>query len=361
MFSAIANLDSNESLVVFDDNLQSIAIWTHTYLLIYIDITPSEHLLSLNLKNYSNEPTQDSILLHFNDKSLVVCRIKFDEVNKKGSVEMIPLDTADLFCRKNNFVASINTKQNQLNLRHLRSETLYKSIQIENECEQICLNETATYVFVVIKPRILFMYRVNNGQQMAKLFLYDSVISMRVNNDFIVFAINDRRLLTLMIADPNDPNVQKKIQALPSRNSQRQSQSTTLQLIQHVQKCADMDLNNLDDDDDDDDVEIMRPNYPRRLSVFRFVNHFQESNKNENENKLIESVPNDSLNEVEFSNNTSTTVTQQQIKHDMNDIHQKVIEYDQQQLTGVQLANVGNRNLKIINNYSVTSSTCSLF
>ncbi|CAF0986663.1 unnamed protein product [Adineta steineri] len=361
MFSTIVNLDSNESLVVFNDNLQSIAIWTRTYLLIYIDITHSEHLLSLNLTNYSNEPTQDSILLHFNDKSLVVCRIKFDEVNKKGSVEMIPLDTADLFCRKNNFVASINTKQNQLNLRHLRSETLYKSIQIENECEQICLNETATYVFVVIKPRILFMYRVNNGQQMAKLFLYDSVISMRVNNDFIVFAMNDRRLLTLMIADPNDPNVQKKIQALPSRNSQRQSQSTTLQLIQHVQKCADMDLNNLDDDDDDDVVEIMRPNYPRRLSVFRFVNHFQESNTNENENKLIESVPNDSLNEVEFSNNTSTTVTQQQIKHDMNDIHQKVVEYDQQQLTGVQLANVGNRNLKIINNYSVTSSTCSLF
>ncbi|CAF4296822.1 unnamed protein product, partial [Adineta steineri] len=72
MFSTIVNLNSNESLVVFDDNLQSIAIWTRTYLLIYIDITHSEHLLSLNLKNYSNEQTQDSILLHFNDKSLVV-------------------------------------------------------------------------------------------------------------------------------------------------------------------------------------------------------------------------------------------------------------------------------------------------
>ena len=64
--------------------------------------------------------------------------------------------------------------------------------------------------------------------------------------------------------------------------------------------------------------------------------------------------------EIELPNNSSATVTQQHMGDDMNDIRQKVIEYEQQQVTGVQLANVGNQNLKIINNYSVTSNTCSL-
>ena len=44
---------------------------------------------------------------------------------------------------------------------------------------------------------------------------------MVADNDFIVLAMNDRRLLTLMIADPNNLTVQAKIQALPSRYVER--------------------------------------------------------------------------------------------------------------------------------------------
>ncbi|CAF3950361.1 unnamed protein product [Rotaria sp. Silwood1] len=99
----------------------------------------------------------------------------------------------------------------------MHSQISNKSIELENECEQICLHESAMYILVLIKPRILYMYRIDDGRQMAKLFLYDFVSSMRVNDDFVVLAMNDRRLLTLMIADPNNPNVREKIQALSSR------------------------------------------------------------------------------------------------------------------------------------------------
>jgi len=47
-------------------------------------------------------------------------------------------------------------------------------------------------------------------------------------------------------------------------------------------------------------------------------------------------------------------------KHNLDDIHEKTLEYDRQQVKGIHLANAGANNLKIINNYSVTSSTCIL-
>ena len=217
MFSSIVTLNSNEHLIIFDDNLQSIVIWTNTQSLIYININHSQILSSILSKVYSDERTEDTILLHFTDKSLVLCQIKLNELTKNGSVEMITLDSTDLFCQKNHCLAMVINNQNQLNLRNFRYEIHYHSIQLENICEQICFNDSATYVFTLIKPRILFMHRIDNSEQMAKLFLYDYVISLRVNDNFVVLAMNDRRLLTLMIADPNDPNIIKKIQALPSR------------------------------------------------------------------------------------------------------------------------------------------------
>ena len=46
--------------------------------------------------------------------------------------------------------------------------------------------------------------------------------------------------------------------------------------------------------------------------------------------------------------------------HSLDGIRAKTEEYDRQQLKGVQLANAGSNNLKIVNSYSVTSSTCAL-
>ncbi len=47
-------------------------------------------------------------------------------------------------------------------------------------------------------------------------------------------------------------------------------------------------------------------------------------------------------------------------EHNLDDIREKTLEYDRQQIKGIQLANAGRNNLKIVNNYSVTSSTCAL-
>jgi hypothetical protein len=51
---------------------------------------------------------------------------------------------------------------------------------------------------------------------------------------------------------------------------------------------------------------------------------------------------------------------QQHVEMDLNDIRQKAVEYDRQQLKGIQFANASNGNPKVVNNYAVTSNTCTL-
>ena len=63
----------------------------------------------------------------------------------------------------------------------------------------------------------------------------------------------------------------------------------------------------------------------------------------------------DNDNDVEIPKNE-----EEHLHIDLNDIRQKALEYDRQQLKGIQLANAGDGNLRIVNNYAVTSTTCNL-
>jgi hypothetical protein len=222
MCSSVVTLDSLEYLVVSADNGQSIAVWT-TKRIIYIDVNLSPYLSSstLRLKSITGERTKDLILLYFDDKSLISCKVKLEQSNDSGSLQMKPFGKADKFCLKSHCLATVINGQNHLNLHNIDSSVSREPIQLENECEQLCLNESGTYVFALVKPRVLFMYRTSDRQQLATLFVYDFVSFMAADNDFVVLAMNDRRLLTLMIADPNDLTIQTKIQSLPSRYVER--------------------------------------------------------------------------------------------------------------------------------------------
>ncbi|UJR24207.1 hypothetical protein I4U23_027173 [Adineta vaga] len=404
MFSCIITLDSIEHFVVLADDLQSMTIWTETYL-IYINIDQTSYLKSRHLKSISTEQTQDFILLHFDNKLLILCHIELDESKKNGSIKMIPLDTIDMFSFTVDYLAAVNNEQHLLNLYNIRSQNHYKSIQLENVCEQMCLNTSGTYIFTLSKRRILLMYRINDCRQLAKLFLYDFVLSMKANNDFIVLAMNDRRLLTLMIADPNDSSIQEKIQRLPSRNSCREMQPATIRLVQHIERCAGMKPSHDDDDnDDDDDDDIMKESNvefnareesdsigtieerERPVSAFCQVRHFYGRYSPSNTNDTVDTESDvmnilskdskyidtkfadvgfneeDRVKETDTRSPSTTTaiVDKQHTKHDLSDIRRKVIEYDQQQLKGVQLANAGSQNLKVLNSHPITSNTCTL-
>jgi len=213
LFTSILTLNSKQTLIVLADDEHSLAICQSNEL-IYMNIDLSQYASS-HLLRMTSEKTHEVLLFYFKNKSLVSCRIQLSP--NHNVYHLTPFDTADMYCLKNNCLATTINGENQLNLHNIHSCVCHEPIQLENECEQLCLNESGDYVFVLVKPRILCMYRVKDRRQLGRLFVYDFVTGMIADNDFVILAMNDRRLLTLMIADPDDPTLQAKIQALPSR------------------------------------------------------------------------------------------------------------------------------------------------
>ncbi|CAF0737665.1 unnamed protein product [Adineta steineri] len=217
------------------------------------------------------------------------------------------------------------------------------------------------------------------------------------DNDFLVLAMNDRRLLTLMIADPDDSTVQAKIQALPSRTIQRLNESATAKLIEHIEKTANMKS----DDEGESDLEEKEDKHDRHstnknvsntstqimvqpASLFRCVTRLngrhslsKMSGDEEIRSKVMNTWTNisatiniaeivddsdnenhDDDNDVESPGLIIQNEQEQHVNTDLSDIHQKVLEYDQQQLKGIQFANAGDGNLRVVNSYAVNSNTC---
>ncbi|CAF3350102.1 unnamed protein product [Rotaria sp. Silwood2] len=121
MFSTIVTLDSIEYLVIFSDNLQTITVLVDRDMIIYIDIHQKQYFTSTYLKSISTEQNQDSILLHFDNRFLVLCQIELDKFKKNGSVNIIPLNIVDLFCLKKNCLATVNNEQNRINVLNIYS------------------------------------------------------------------------------------------------------------------------------------------------------------------------------------------------------------------------------------------------
>ena len=165
-----------------------------------------------------------------------------------------------------------------------------------------------------------------------------------------------------------------------NRKSQRLSKSATEKFVGHMEKYANLDSSDEEDSDfDKSDSESNK--FVPPVSHFRFVTKLNgrhslskmSSNveirskvmaicSNESETLDIPNVVNESDNEHDDDNDVLVIQTEekQHVDTDLNDLRQKASEYDQQQIKGIQLANAGTGNLRIVNNYPITSTTCTL-
>ncbi|CAF1355188.1 unnamed protein product [Rotaria magnacalcarata] len=395
--SSVLTLNGLECLIVFADNGRKMAVWT-TEQLIYMDVNVPYDAAASSLKCITSERTQDFVLLYFDNKMLIACQVKLDRSGQKGSLELTTYGPADKYCLRKSLLAAYHSENNQLTLHDIQLRTRYEPIQLDNECQLVCLNESADYVFALVKPRILFMYRTKDGRQLAKLFTYDYVSFITASNDFLVLAMNDRRLLTMMIGDPNDPTLPAKIQALPSRNPKRLSQSAIKRLEKHIEKCGKFGSSDEDESNFESDEEEAASSKTKRrkdsrtvrtiaspISIFRLVTrlngrHSLSKMRNDeiirsqintvfmesSEASKIASMAQDSDDDdhddddVQVPNVTIRADRDKNIETALNDIRQKNSVYDEQQIKGVQFANAGDQNPKVVNNYAMNSSTCNL-
>lgn len=212
LFGSMLTVHGKPVLVVLADDKRSVAFCTPEEIA-YLNIDLARHASS-PITKMSSDPSQDCFLLSFEDKSLASCRLEFAG---KYSSKLTSFPAADLHCLNNNCLATVTHEQNHLHLHDLHSKAAPVPIELENRCEQLCLNATGEYVFALVQPRVLCMFRVKDRRRLGRLFVYDRVRTMSATDDYIVLSMNDRRLLTLLIADPDDPLLPAKIEALPSR------------------------------------------------------------------------------------------------------------------------------------------------
>lgn len=211
LLGTIITLNSSEYLVVVADNGQSIGI-------LNLENTFYENIqIPAKLNSILSDQMLNIVTLHCQDESLITLDIKLNTQTNNLSIEANSLEKILKFSLKNNVLATFHSQTHQVLVRSLTSDSPMSKIEFENQCEHICLNDSGEYLFTIIKPRMLYLHRVKDGCQLAKLFLVDLVRSLQADNDFVVMGMSDRRLLTLMIADPQDPKVAEKIKALPSR------------------------------------------------------------------------------------------------------------------------------------------------
>jgi hypothetical protein len=157
-------------------------------------------------------------------------------------------------------------------------------------------------------------------------------------------------------------------------------------LVEHMEKCANMSSRDEEEDDSElnhhptnkSDYKTTTQKLIQPVSFFRFVTRLNgqhslskmSSDKeirskvmavflNHSETLDIVTMADDSDNEnhdddndVESSGLIIQSEEQQHVDTDLNDIRQKVLEYDRQQLKGIQFINAGDGNSKVVQSWA---------
>ncbi|CAF4198800.1 unnamed protein product, partial [Rotaria sordida] len=131
LFTSILTLDFIPSLIILADDEYLLGIYRSNDI-IYMNIDLSQYS-STRLLRITSEKSEEILLFYFENKSLISCRIQLS--TNKNSYHLIPFDTADIYCLKNNCLATVINDKNRLNLYNIHSCVCHESIQLENKCE----------------------------------------------------------------------------------------------------------------------------------------------------------------------------------------------------------------------------------
>ena len=187
------------------------------------------------------------------------------------------------------------------------------------------------------------------------------------------------------------------------RNLSDEAHSKNAQLVKHMEECAELDSSSDEESDDDDGNQETQHSFSTNVDGFvnpsqspapaTLYRHVTRLNGRHSQTRMINtkayqeqlmrlqstitradeisSIAVDSTDDkgdnvvdddqdVTFVNNPRPTAEEHNMEEALDAIRQKTVEHDRQQLKGIQLANAGDGNLKVVNSYAVTSSTCNL-
>ena len=98
---------------------------------------------------------------------------------------------------------------------------LFKIELMEAELKRFGLSSDCKYLHLIVNEKLLKFYRLDDMNLIGELLLYSSPIQMLCSDDYICMSMIDRRVISFLICDPNDPKAIDKIKSLPSRYKNR--------------------------------------------------------------------------------------------------------------------------------------------
>ena len=106
---------------------------------------------------------------------------------------------------------------NEMNYNPFNKSNFEISLQ-DSTLETYGLSNDNKYVYLIENRTTLKFYRWNNNKKIAETQLYSKVINVLCTNEYICMAMEDRRIISLLIVDPLVPNSNDKIKQLESRS-----------------------------------------------------------------------------------------------------------------------------------------------
>ena len=189
---------------ITSNNLHSLVPIENTNILIGLD-----NLNHLNIINYNfetnkiiknlitdtnGEPVQiDSFRINLN---LIVLNLK----NSLNKIVILKIDNL--------------LKKFQLDLKN----TIYEiNISKDSSVELYGLNTTNKYAFLIENQKTLRFFNIETRRELIDTVLYSRPGDIVCNNDFICLSMQDSRIISYLINDPEDPNAYNRIKNLNSR------------------------------------------------------------------------------------------------------------------------------------------------
>jgi hypothetical protein len=132
----------------------------------------------------------------------------------------------------------------QLNLKTLlnddsigqNDENMSNEDAISVDC--ISLDSTKTYLTFFDSRKQLWLFKVATSTRLACLSLYGTVQQLKftIDNKYVCLNMNDRRIFTLLIVDPNVHEHETRIRNLPSRQVAKRDVKKVKKLIKNKVK-----------------------------------------------------------------------------------------------------------------------------
>ena len=107
-------------------------------------------------------------------------------------------------------IISLKENKNVFEIDLNNYNIMAKKINVDSKCEYVVFND---------KSRLLWLFRIKDSRKLACLPLYGYVNQIRFNldNSFVCLSMNDRRIFSLLIVDPDRDDHKNRIKQLPSR------------------------------------------------------------------------------------------------------------------------------------------------